>query len=91
MNISIDNFSKLNKESFCRAFVSVCVNEIHIKGFRVLNGEEGLFVSFPRELGKDNKWYSTVYCDSKKDELFLKDYILSEYKKFEEKEKAKNV
>jgi stage V sporulation protein G len=31
-----------------------------IKGLRIVEGEKGLFVSMPREEGKDGKWYNTV-------------------------------
>jgi len=31
-----------------------------IKGLRVVEGEKGLFVSMPREEGRDGKWYNTV-------------------------------
>ena len=30
-----------------------------IKGFRVVEGKEGLFVGMPTEVGKNGKWYST--------------------------------
>jgi stage V sporulation protein G len=31
-----------------------------VKGIQVMNGKNGLFVSMPRQKGKDNKWYETV-------------------------------
>ncbi len=33
---------------------------IIIKGFRIVNGSNGLFVSSPDEKGKDGKFYDTV-------------------------------
>ncbi|MFA3783375.1 septation protein SpoVG family protein [Melioribacteraceae bacterium 4301-Me] len=33
---------------------------ILIKGFRVVNGNNGLFISSPDEKGKDGKYYETV-------------------------------
>lgn len=35
-------------------------DEIIIKGFRVVNGVNGLFVASPDEKGKDGKYYETV-------------------------------
>ncbi len=35
-------------------------DEIIIKGFRIVNGVNGLFVSSPDEKGKDGKYYETV-------------------------------
>ena len=35
-------------------------DEIIIKGFRLINGANGLFISSPDEKGKDGKYYETV-------------------------------
>jgi len=48
-------------DSATKAFVDVSIMDaIVIKGVRVCQGADGLFVSMPREVGKDGKWYSTV-------------------------------
>ena len=45
------------------AFADLVINdEIVIRGLRVLKGKKGLFVSMPKEQGKDNKWYDQVIC-----------------------------
>ena len=50
-------------EGKVKAFVDISVNDgILIKGIRVVHGKEGLFVSMPSELGKDEKWYERVRC-----------------------------
>lgn len=44
-----------------KAFADIEVNGfLLIKGVRVFSGKNGLFVSMPRQKGKDNKWYETV-------------------------------
>ena len=35
-------------------------DEIIIKGFRIVNGPKGLFISAPDEKGKDGKYYENV-------------------------------
>lgn len=35
-------------------------DEIIIKGFRLVNGAKGMFISSPDEKGKDGKYYETV-------------------------------
>ena len=35
-------------------------DEIVIKGFRLVNGANGLFVSAPDQKGKDGKYYETI-------------------------------
>lgn len=45
-------------------------DEIIIKGFRIVDGSNGLFVSNPREKGKDEKFHDTVILPREmKDEL----------------------
>jgi len=57
-----------------RAFVDIAVNELLIlKGLRIVQGKNGLFISMPREKGKDSKWYEMIHVMSKD----LRDQITS--------------
>ena len=51
---------------------------IVIKGFRIVNGSNGLFVSSPNEKGKDGKYYETVILPKEMkddlDKLALEEY-----------------
>lgn len=59
--ISVNRIHKLDGTGAVKAFVSISINdEITIKGLRVLDGKNGLFVTMPTEKGKDGKWYNTV-------------------------------
>ena len=41
-----------------------------IKGFKLVDGASGLFVSFPSQKGKDDEYYDTVWADKDvKDQL----------------------
>lgn len=40
-------------------------DEIVIKGFRLVNGANGLFVSTPNDKGKDGKYYDSVVLPKK--------------------------
>ena len=44
-----------------KAFADVEINGLLlVKGLQVLSGKNGLFVSMPRQKGKDSKWYEIV-------------------------------
>jgi len=44
-----------------KAFFDIQTNDgIIIKGFRIVDGSNGLFVSAPNEKGKDGKYYDNV-------------------------------
>ena len=43
-------------------FFSLLINGITINGCRVATGKKGDFISFPQTKGKDDNYYSIVYC-----------------------------
>lgn len=50
-----------NPSSKTSAFFDVETDDgIIIKGFRIVNGSNGLFISLPDQRGKDGKFYDTV-------------------------------
>lgn len=56
------------------------IDEITIKGFRVVNGSNGLFISSPDHKGKDGKYYESVIL-SKEMKKDLEKLALDEYNK----------
>lgn len=62
-----------------RAFADIEVNNVVIKGLTVVSGKKGLFVSMPRQKGKDNRWYEIVQIVDRdtKEEIFSR--VLLEY------------
>jgi stage V sporulation protein G len=60
-----------NSGSKTVAFFDIQTNDgITIKGFRLVNGVNGLFISSPDEKGKDGKFYESVMLPKEmKDEL----------------------
>ena len=46
-----------------KAFADVLVNDaLIIKGLKIIEGKKGIFITMPREQGKDSKWYDQVSC-----------------------------
>ncbi len=78
--ISISRLCKLESDSKLKAFVDVSISGIVVKGFSVVDGSKGLFVSMPRHQGKDGKWYDTVYPTTKELKQKLSEAVLSAYK-----------
>jgi stage V sporulation protein G len=63
-----------------KAFADISVNDsLVIKGLRVVEGKNGLFVSMPREQGKDSKWYDQVSCTSTDVFDDIANKVLTEY------------
>lgn len=78
--ISVSRIYKLDTDSKLKAFADVTFSGVVIKGFSVVNGEKGLFVSMPRHQGKDGKWYNTVYPSTKELKQQLSEVVLEAYK-----------
>lgn len=65
------------------AFFDIQTNdEIVIKGFRLVNGANGLFLSSPDEKGKDGKYYESVILP-KEMKSSLQNLAIEEYNKLQ--------
>jgi len=77
--IQVSRIYKVEGESKLKAFVDVCVGGIIVRGLRVVNGSNGLFVGMPRHQGADGKWYNTVSPANKDVQKLLSDSVLAAY------------
>ena len=77
--IQVSRIYRFDGESKLKAFADVNLAGIVVKGFSVVNGSKGLFVSMPRHQGKDGKWYNTVYPITKELKQQLSDVVLEAY------------
>ncbi|MDP2044285.1 MAG: SpoVG family protein [Candidatus Omnitrophota bacterium] len=78
--ISVSRIHKIESDSKLKAFADVSFSGIVVKGFSVINGSKGLFVSMPRQQGKDSKWYDTVCPATQELKQQLSDAVLNAYK-----------
>lgn len=65
-----------------KAFVDVEVaGTFLIQGFGIRDGKNGLFVSMPKEVGKDGKWYERVRLVDDGFKAHLNTLLLDAYEK----------
>jgi stage V sporulation protein G len=65
-----------------KASVDLTFNNLLVcKGFKVIEGSSGFFVSKPTSKGSDGKYYDQVYVLSKSEWDEIADIILEEYDK----------
>lgn len=65
-----------------KANVNIAIDDkLVIKGFKVVEGKKGLFVSNPSSKGSDGKYYDNFYCLDEKTKKTLENKILDEYSK----------
>lgn len=61
LNFSVKRLYRFNGDGSLRAIADIAIGEeFLIKGFRIVEGKNGLFVSSPTTSGKDGKWYRTA-------------------------------
>ena len=70
------------KEGNLKAFIDLSIDDAFIiKGIKVMNGKNGLFVLLPTVLNKkDNKYYETVTCTNTEIKDDLSNTVLVAYK-----------
>ncbi len=80
--IQVTRLFRVEKEgSKLKAFVDLSIgSSLVVKGFKVVNGEKGLFVGMPCRVGKDGKWYDTAFPATKEKRREISEIILSAYK-----------
>ncbi len=79
-SIQVSRIHRLDGDAKTKAFVDITLDGVIIKGLRIVDGANGLFVSMPRHQGKDGRWYSTVYPATKEKEKQLSELVLTAYK-----------
>jgi stage V sporulation protein G len=58
--IEIARLHKLDSDSALKAFADVAIGQVLVKGVRIVEGKNGMFITMPQSQGKDGKWYCTV-------------------------------
>ncbi|MFC1709563.1 septation protein SpoVG family protein [Candidatus Omnitrophota bacterium] len=80
LKFKVTRLHRIDGEGNLRAFVDIALNEsLLLKGLRIVEGRNGLFVSMPREKGKDNRWYEMVHPLSKEVKEEISSAVLSAY------------
>jgi Uncharacterized protein, involved in the regulation of septum location len=80
LKMEVSRLFKLDGSGATKAFCDLSIlDSFVIKGLRVVEGKDGLFVSMPREEGKDGKWYNTVIPMNKEVKEEIEKLVLEAY------------
>ena len=80
MELSVKRLVKFDGEGSLKAYCDLAIGEqFLVKGLRVVQGKNGLFVSMPREQGKDQKWYDSVVLLTDKAKTDVTHVVLDAY------------
>jgi len=87
--LSVKRIVKFDGEGTLKAYCDLAIDEsLLIKGVRVVEGRNGLFVSMPRQQGKNQKWYDSVVALNKEIKSELSRIVLDAYEQSSENQKS---
>ena len=79
-DLTVTRLVKFDGESTVKAYCYLAVgDQFLIKGLRVVEGKNGLFVSMPRQQGKDHRWYDSVVALTKETKTAVGRVVLEAY------------
>jgi stage V sporulation protein G len=83
-DVKIYPFDTGDKRSNLRAFADVTLDDtLVLKGIKILEGKQGgLFIGFPAQKGRDNKYHDYIIVKSPEFKNTLREQILQAYREF---------
>ena len=82
--LSVKRLIRFDGGGSVKAYCDLSIDErFLVKGLRVVEGKSGLFVSMPREKGKDAKWYDSVVALTKETKQEVGRVVLTAYEQQE--------
>lgn len=80
LDIAIANIYRFEGSDTLKAFCDIIVSDsMLIKGLRIMQGRNGLFVRMPAKQGKDGKWYESIRPMSKEVRDALNETIINAF------------
>jgi stage V sporulation protein G len=77
--IQVVRMHRFDGDSKTKAFVDLKIGDFIVKGFRILEGKNGLFLGMPQEKAKDGNWYNAFYPVTKEARKILADVVLAAF------------
>jgi len=77
--IEVARLHRLEGNGQLKAFADVVINEVLVKGVRIIEGKNGLFITMPQSQGKDGKWYATMMLLNENLKEELQEALLEAY------------
>ena len=80
LDVKVDKITKLDGNGKLKAFCDLLFGGLFlVKGFRIVEGEDGRFVGMPQQLSKQGKWFNVFLPATNEVREYLKEVILQAY------------
>jgi len=82
MRLQVKRMIVFEGEGSLKAFCDLAIEDSFLlRGIRIVEGKDGLFVSMPRQQAKSQKWFDSVVVLTQEAKTAVKEIILNEYNK----------
>ena len=80
LDFKVVRLHKFEGDGATKAMCDISISdEFVVKGFRIVEGKNGLFVGTPREHAKDGKWYDSAFPVTAEAREALNQVVLAAY------------
>lgn len=80
LGLEVKRLYRFEGDGPAKAICDVSIeDQFLVKGFRIVEGRNGLFVTNPRQQGKDGKWYGVAYPLTEEVKRDLAEVLLKAY------------
>ena len=84
LNVKVDRITKLENGSKLKAFCDLLFADLFlVRGFRIVEGEKGVFIGMPQQQSKQGKWFNVFTPATNEVGEYLKEVILEAYQQSE--------
>ncbi len=80
LEVKVVRLHRFDGDSKLKAFADIALGDFIVKGFRVCEGKNGLFLGWPQEKSKDGKWYDLFSPANDEARDRLEEAVLKEYR-----------
>ncbi len=82
IDVEVLHVKKLSGDGKLKAFADVKIaSQLVVRGFGVIQGPHGIFVSMPKQAAKDGRWFETVTPLNKSFKEEIQNKVLEAYDK----------
>ena len=80
MEFKVIRMHRIDGESNLKGFADISIDEsLLLKGLRVVQGKNNLFIAMPREKGRDGRWYEMIHPITKEIKEAISSVVLTAY------------
>jgi len=84
LNVKVDRITRLENGSKLKAFCDLLFGDLFlVRGFRIVEGEKGIFIGMPQQQSKQGKWFNVFTPATNEVGEYLKEVILEAYQQSE--------